>query len=209
MPLTTSKRVLVHLEINTLSESPYPPCSFTLPLLPLPSAMITQTLTKAVQQRPNATSRKKRAQPSKTRLPVLRPVVADTFSPTWATGIMRFSTIYGTLNITNEQLQALKSVPRDGPREDRPTYAHIARTRSGMASRGRRITFTIQGGAAAAYIAGYGMPVYALATVSESELLYHMQSPLDTVMPSLGRRNIRIRIQVSAPEVVHGNLPTE
>ncbi|EIW61075.1 uncharacterized protein TRAVEDRAFT_46299 [Trametes versicolor FP-101664 SS1] len=161
--------------------------------------MTTQTLTKAVQQRPNATSRKKRAQPSKTRLPVLRPVVADTFSPTWATGIMRFSTIYGALNITNEQLQALKSVPRDGPREDRPTYAHVARTRSGMASRGRRITFTIQGGAAAAYIAGYGMPVYALATVSESELLYHMQSPLDTVMPLLGTRNIRIRIQWPCP----------
>lgn len=172
--------------------------------------MTTQTLTRAVQTRTNATSRKKRAQPAKTRLPVLRPaVVADTFSPTWAAGIMRFSTIYGALNITNEQLQALKSVPRDGPREDRPTYAHIARTRSGMASRGRRITFTIQGGSAAAYIAGYGMPVYPLATVSESELLYYMQSPLDTVMPSLGRRNIRIRIQVSAPEVVHGNLPTE
>lgn len=168
--------------------------------------MTTQTLTRAAKPRPDATPQKKRPQPAKGRLQVQRPVVADTFSPTWAAGIMRFSTIYGALNLTKEQLQALKSVPRDGPREDRPTYAHVARTRP-MASRGRRIVFTLQGGPA--YIAGYGMPVYALATVSETELLYHMQSPLDTVVPSLGTRNIRIRIQVSAPGIVQGNIRTE
>ncbi len=53
------------------------------------------------------------------------------------------------------------------------------------------------------------MPVYVLATVPEMELYKYMQSALDTVMQPLGMRKVRIRIQVSSPEIVHGNRRAE
>ncbi|KAI0354752.1 hypothetical protein OH77DRAFT_1404775 [Trametes cingulata] len=124
------------------------------------------------------------------------PLESDDFPPAWASAVTRFSTLSGAATLSQNDMRALKKVPREGPSEDSSSSARVTRTRS-MILLGQRIDFSFQTGPR--HLKGKGMPVYSLAHAPIAELSKHMSLPGEKVMEPFGLRRIRIRVQWPFP----------
>ncbi|KAI0628907.1 hypothetical protein C8Q77DRAFT_1067503 [Trametes polyzona] len=129
----------------------------------------------------------------------------DHYPPDWAIDITRFATLSGALSLRSQDLKALKAVPRERPDGDAAASASARVTRAqSQIILGQRIDFSFQ--SSQRYMSGKGMPIYALATVSQAELERRMKNPHDQVMEGINMQRLRLRSRAQWPFPRNGKM---